>query len=55
MILTNSTFLSSLLCNYNWHGKDPDSTVLKNRPNPNKQILKILVLKINYCIAHLPV
>ena len=29
MILTNSTFLNSFLCNYNWHGKDPNSIAKK--------------------------
>ena len=29
MILTNSTFVNRFLCNYNWHGKDPDSTAKK--------------------------
>ena len=33
MILTKSTLLNSFLCNYNWHGKDPNSTA-KNRPSP---------------------
>ena len=29
MILTNSAFLNSFLCDYNWHGKDPNSTAKK--------------------------
>ena len=29
MILTNSTFLNSFLCGYNWHGKAPNSTAKK--------------------------
>ena len=44
MILTNSTLLNCFLCNYNWHGKDPNSTA-KNRPNPYTQVSKTLVLK----------
>ena len=55
MILTNSTFLNSFLCNYNWHGKDPNSIAKKQAKalHTNIQILKILVLKINYYITHL--
>ena len=29
MTLTNNTFLNSFLCNYNWHGKDQNSTAKK--------------------------